>query len=223
MKNIWKLIGALVVLVGVLSLGYSAQTCQRSDFLCFESGPSQSLITPFRVDAAGNVTILGNESVTGTTTNTGTTTALSNILLGAGGVGTANTTSAANVSLTIPVLVSTAISQGMAIIATTQNQPGFVNGVMAQATGSTAVIGIADAAAASGTVVNVDFSGLAVALTTGAVTVGDLLVSTTGATGSISSGYLATNNSASAGAIVATALQTQASTYSGLTRILIHH
>jgi hypothetical protein len=64
----------------------------------------------------------------------------------------------------------------------------------------------------------VDFSGIAVALSTGNIAVGDLLVSTATAPG-----YLYTNNSASAGSIVATALESANISTPGLIRVLLHH
>src|SRR5579864_7557347 len=54
MKKIGKWVLALTLCAG--GVVRAAQVCQRTDFLCFESGPSQNLSTPFRVDAAGNVT-----------------------------------------------------------------------------------------------------------------------------------------------------------------------
>ena len=200
MKNIWKLFGALSLLGAVTYWAQAAQTCQRTDYLCFESGPSQNLSTPFRVDSGGNLTANGN------------------ILNGPAGIGLANTLTQPNESLQVPVLVSTPVLQGMAIVATTQLVPGFVNGVLSTTSGATSVLGIADVGASSGAVVNIDYSGISLALTSGTITVGDLLVSTV-----TWPGYLVTNNSAAAGAIVATALSTQASSYNGLTRVLIHH
>lgn len=212
MKKIKQFIGIFSLVIGFVVIVHAAQICQSSDFLCFESGPTENLKTPFRIDSAGNVTINANETVTGINT------LQSDTIFGASGVATPNTSITPSIDLELPILVSTAIAQGMAIIATTQNQVGVVNGVMSTTSGATSVLGVSDTAASSGTVVNVDFSGLAVALTTGTITVGDLLVST-----ATWPGYLVTNNSASAGAIVGVSLVTQASTYNGLTRVLLKH
>jgi hypothetical protein len=224
MKNIFKTIGAISLLMAIFTTVHASNTCQRTDLFCHPTGPSQSQTTPFRVDASGNMTTAGSITTSGATSVTGISTQLSNISLGVTGTGVSNASTAANTALSVPVMVSTAIVQGMAIIATTLNgtSPTLVNGVMPAATGSTAVIGIADAAASSGSVVNVDYSGVVVALTTGAVTVGDLLVSTASLS-TLTYGYLATNNSAAAGAIVGTALATQPASYSGLTRVLLKH
>jgi hypothetical protein len=171
----------------------------------YTTGANNSCIN-YYLDTSGNAATFGQNIL------------YSNTIEGPVGVGLSNGITAANTSNAIPVLVSTAIVQGMAIIATTANQTGFVNGVMSATSGQTSILGVADTAASSGTVVNVDYSGVSLALTTGTVTVGDLLVSTV-----TWPGYLVTNNSAAAGAIVGTALATQASTYNGLTRILVHH
>lgn len=74
--------------------------------------------------------------------------------------------------------------------------------VVCPATGDfTAWIGIAAAAASTGSVVNVYDSGWVLALTTGPVTAGDVLITTTGA-----QGYLGFDNTPTTGADVAVAL-----------------
>ena len=207
MKKFLLVVGCLALLVGAFNLSHAAtQVCKNTDFMCFESGPFGNELTPFRIDSSGNITSIGYHTITG------------DILHGTIGTATTNSITAASSGDQIPVLVSTAIIQGMAIIATTVYQSGVVNGVMSATSGQQSVLGIADTTASSGTVVNVDYSGLALALTSGTVTVGDLLVSTV-----TWPGYLVTNNSASAGATVATALKTQASSYNGLTPVLVHH
>jgi hypothetical protein len=215
MKNIWKLLGALAVLGGVIQWGQAAQTCTRTDFWCYESGPSGNLSTPARLDASGNMTLTGTASITGPIATP------ANIIQGTSGTGALIANTAANSSLSIPILVSSAVLQGSVIVAAaaTPTNSTYVSGVNASGVVSTAVLGIADVAAASGTVVNVDYSGVAVALTTGAVNVGDLLVST-----GTWPGYLYTNNSASAGTIVATALNAGTLAASpALIRVLLHH
>ena len=74
MKNLLKLLGAAALLGVMFSLVQAAQTCQRTDFFCYESGPTGNLLTPARLDANGNLTILGNESVSGTSSVTGSNT-----------------------------------------------------------------------------------------------------------------------------------------------------
>jgi len=73
MKRVWKFAGGIAALLGAVGIAYATQTCQRSDFLCYESGPSQNLSTPFRVDSSGNVSVAGSEAVTGNQTTTGNT------------------------------------------------------------------------------------------------------------------------------------------------------
>ena len=211
MKNIWKIFKAMALLGFVSQLSLAVQICNKTDFMCFESGPSQNLSTPYRIDSSGNMYILG----------TGASSLQSNVVEGLSAVATSNQSSGiTNTALVIPVLLSSAVSQGAAIIITSTNVVTNVNGVPSTTTGATTVLGIADTAASSGTIVNVDFSGLALALTTGTVTVGDLLVTSATVSGQ---GYLATNNSGAVGAVVATALQTEVAGYNGLTRVLLHH
>lgn len=170
----------------------------------YATGPNNSCIQ-YYLDTSGNQAVYG------------TNIQYSNIIEGPTGVALSTLTTSPNTASSVPVLVSTAVVKGMAMVATTVNQPNVVNGVMATTSGATTGIGIADVTAASGTVVNVDFSGPVVALTTGTVAVGDLLVSTV-----TWPGYLVTNNSAAAGAIYGTALAANGGV-SGLTRILVHH
>lgn len=68
-----KLLAASAILA-MAGLAFSAQTCTKSDFLCFESGPSQSLTTPFRVDSAGNMSVAGTGTFTGNVTQSANTT-----------------------------------------------------------------------------------------------------------------------------------------------------
>lgn len=127
-------------------------------------------------------------------------------------------------TIQVPVYLSTnsasAALQGSVIIATTPIN-GQVTGIVAPlnaVAGNTAVIGIADAAAATGTVFQLDIVGPSLVLGTGTITTGDLLVSTgTGA------GYVGSNNSAAAGAIIGTALNSGTSAAPGLIEVLLHH
>ena len=68
MKKLFKL-GVIGFIVFGVPFAQAAQVCQRSDIQCYESGPSGNLATPFRIDAAGNLTTLGNETVSGTGIN----------------------------------------------------------------------------------------------------------------------------------------------------------
>lgn len=71
-------LGLIALAAGVIGLfcggAFAAQTCQRSDFFCYESGPSQNLSTPARLDASGNLSVLAS-SMTGQTTFSGLTVA----------------------------------------------------------------------------------------------------------------------------------------------------
>lgn len=71
MKKLFKL-GVLGLIVAVVPLAQAVQVCQKSDIQCYESGPSQNLSTPFRVDATGNVTTAGGVTMTGNETISGT-------------------------------------------------------------------------------------------------------------------------------------------------------
>ena len=209
MRNIWKLLGALSVLGVVLQWGHAAQTCQRSDFQCFESGPSGNLSTPFRVDAAGDLTAAGTVATP------------ANIVQGTVGSGSLIANTAPNSSLSIPILVSSPVAAGNVIVvgSVTGTNPTYVGAIPSTTGNATTVIGVADIAGSSGTVVNIDYSGLAVVLTTGAVAVGDLLTSSAAA-----SGIAATNNSAAVGTVIGTALTTATAAASPvLTRVLLHH
>ena len=59
MKRLWELIGVLFVLVGFVTMSYTAQVCNKTDWLCYEGGPSQNLTTYGRLDVSGNLTVLG--------------------------------------------------------------------------------------------------------------------------------------------------------------------
>ena len=73
MKNLLKLLGAFSLLGVMFSVSQAAQTCQRTDFFCYESGPTANLLTPARLDANGNLTLLGNDTITGNSTTSGST------------------------------------------------------------------------------------------------------------------------------------------------------
>ena len=208
MKKILKLLGALSLLGGFAVTIHAAQFCNKSDMICYESGSIANMSTLFRVDSAGNQYIQGNMIQTTPTTSQSYSGAL---------LSNASQSS----SLSIPVLVSTNVLQGYVIVtatATTGN-PLYISGVYSTTTGATQVLGVADVAASSGTVVSVDYSGLSVVLATGTINVGDLL-----ATSATYPGLVVANNSASAGSIVGTSLTTlTAATSPALIRALVHH
>lgn len=136
----------------------------------------------------------------------------------------ANTLSTqADSTIQVPIYLSTnsvsAAVQGSVIVAVTPIN-GQVTGIVAPtgASNLTTVLGIADAPAATGTVMQLDISGSSLILTTGTVAAGDLLTSTGGAVG-----YAATNNSASAGAVLGTAVGLGSSATPGLTEVILHH
>lgn len=56
----------VAVIVGLYQVAHAAtQTCQRTDFFCYESGPTGNLLTPARLDSSGNLTLFGSETVSG--------------------------------------------------------------------------------------------------------------------------------------------------------------
>jgi hypothetical protein len=200
MKNSFKLFLGLMLIAGTCR---AAQVCKSSDFWCYEAGPSQNLSTPARLDSSG-------------------TAWFNNMSLAVLGTADSSLGSGATNDVSIQVFLSTTSASAAVIgdvIVATFTVNGQVTGVVGQATsGLTNVIGIADAAGATGTVIPVGIYGLDLALTTGTITVGDLLVTTTAA-----AGYLTTNNSAAAGAIVGVAVNNGAIATPGLMRVLLKH
>jgi len=201
-----SLLGALwlSVIIGFVAVSNSAQVCTNTDLQCYESGPfGGTMLTPFRVDALGNASFAGDQTQ------------------GTPGSGSLISSAGQTSSLSIPILVSSPVVVGNVIVvgAATTGNPTFVGGYPSTTTGATTVLGVADATASSGTVVNVNYSGYGVVLTTGAVAVGDLLVSSATA-----SGLAGTNNSAAVGTVIGTALTTNTAALSpSLTRVLLHH
>lgn len=226
MKKLYGLIGALALLVGLFGIVHSANTCTNTDFECYVSGPSQSPTTVFRVDSVGNISTNGTLSVTGTSTFTGvatftagpvftgnptfgsTTVALSTAPTSGNSNGTKVTAflgGPANVAAEGSVLIATApISNQVSVAVSTGTNNYNVVGIAVSATTST------------GTVVSMYTSGFVLALTTGAVSAGDLLVTTQTVTGA---GYLATNNAATVNTAVAVAVGTQAAAANGLLKV----
>lgn len=154
-----KYVKWLLASILISSLAYAANNCTNTDIECYVSGPNPSITTRYRIDASGNLT------------SAGTIATPQNIIQGVVGTGSSNSASAATSSLSIPIAVSTNVVQGNVIVAAsaTSGNPTLVAGTYATTNGATTVLGVADAAASSGTVVNVDYSGLGVVLTTGTV------------------------------------------------------
>lgn len=73
MKKLSKLAGFLVGLLLGTGILYAANTCNRNDFWCYESGSTAGFTTQARLDSNGNLTLNGNESVTGNQTTIGNT------------------------------------------------------------------------------------------------------------------------------------------------------
>jgi len=184
----------------------------------YSTGPMNNCITSY-IDHNGNGDFWGGLYTQGISSFP------SDIVQGVSGSGTLLSNTVGNSSLSVPILISSGVSQGQSIVVSgfTTGNPSYVSGLPAATSNLTTVIGVADASASSGTVVNVDYSGLAVALATGAVSVGDLLVSSTNAV-SPNGGLVGTNNSASVGSIIGTALTTNTAAASPqLIRVLLHH
>ena len=76
MKRMFKGLGALALLVGLVSTVRAANTCTPSDIDCFVSGPSQNTTTRFRIDSSGNIQTVGSITSTG---NIGTSAGLFNL------------------------------------------------------------------------------------------------------------------------------------------------
>lgn len=68
MKNIWKFIGSLVLLMSAVRLSQAA--CGPTDMWCYQSGSYVSPTQVGKLDASGNLTINGNLTTTGTGSNT---------------------------------------------------------------------------------------------------------------------------------------------------------
>lgn len=155
---------------------------------------------------------------------TGTQQQAGDLSLGMKGTAANTLPTLGDASLQIPVYLSTnsatAAVQGSVILATAPFN-GQVTGIVSPANavaGNTTVLGIADVAAATGTVFQLDIIGTSLVLGTGTITTGDLLVSS-----GTSAGYAGTNNSAAAGAIIGTALNSGTSAAPGLIEVLLHH
>ena len=115
----------------------------------------------------------------------------------------------------------TTVSAGSAICVaatpTTGLGLGLVSGAACTTTAATTFIGISQIASSTGTSIPIWVNGWVIALTSGTVTAGDILISSAPSSGV--QGYLGTNNSPTAGTEIGRAL---GSASNGLTRVWIH-
>lgn len=206
MKDIRKYLVGLMLFMGLPILIHAANTCAKSDIECYQSGPSQNLSTMYRVDASGNATFAG----TLTTQGSGTQTIGGTLFQGVSGVVISTLPTAGNsigtyyqVNLATGTL-SPAVEGS--VLVSTYSSTGGVTVFVSTGIGHVNVVGIAQAAASTGTVVNMYSSGFVLALGSGTIAVGDLLQSSFTTTGVGGGGYLATTTTPANGAIVAVAL-----------------
>lgn len=64
-NKLWAAFSLAYLLAFLPVFGAAANTCTRTDFECYQSGPSQNLNTQWRIDATGNVTSAGNLTANG--------------------------------------------------------------------------------------------------------------------------------------------------------------
>ncbi len=211
------------------AMAYAAVTPNKTDFVDYCTG-SQNSNCVYQVDSSGNVTQAGNQTVqgnlnvTGTHTQTGATSFTSGVTFtGAVNYGSSSvaittaTTSGNSIGdrSTALLMGANAAIEGSVLIASTTVTGTSMT--VAVSTGSThpQVVGVATAAASTGTLVNFYTNGFVLALTSGTVAAGDILVTTVNGTG-----YLAAGNSANALYEVGIA-GTAGTTAGGLTKILL--
>ena len=220
--------------LGKLLLGTIALVGSFAAYKLYATVPGQELISPtvychIYQDNNGNMNFSDASNVPFTLSSinpiTGFTVPGGNLVISAGNVQYGNPTVAISTALATPsqgteftaFLASGSVSypavQGSVLVATTTQNNLITVLVSSNTTGATTVIGVAVAAASTGTIVNLYSNGFVLALTTGPVNPGDVLVSTAAI-----AGYLMANNSAAANAQVGIALQTGNSA-GGLTRI----
>jgi len=182
-KNVKTLAFALAM-CGIIYTAVHALTIQS-----FNGIGSNSTTTEWSLDDSGNVSQNGDLNFYRTTPTTSFS---------------PSNTSGNSAGITFPAYLggSTAAVEGSALIVAAPLNSTQVQVQVANASASTKVIGVAAAAASVGSVVQVYTHGWVLALTTGTVSPGDILVSTTTA------GYLFANNSASANQQVGIALST---------------
>ena len=147
----------------------------------YDSGGTLRFSLGSTTSFTGNFTVSGNETIS----------AGSDLVFGSASTAVSTTTTSGSSQGSIFTAYlggSTAASEGSVLIATTTNSNNSVTVVVAPATNFlSSVVGIAAAAASTGSVVNVYDTGWVLALTTGTVNPGDTLT-----TSSLSAGYLAT-------------------------------
>lgn len=223
-----KLAGLILCLVALVSVSYALTTFSLN-------GTGTKRDTPqFYVDDSGNLTMLGtltavtgtfsgNETIAGTLDVTGASsfTGIMNPKTSqtVGTIDTAvstSTTTGTSAGVRYPVYLggSTNSVEGSVIVATNPVNLNKVAGMITASSDLTTFIGIAASVVSTGSVVNVYSSGYILALTSGAVSPGDLLVTTSAA-----AGYLWANNSASANTVVGTALNKGTAASPGLMKI----
>jgi len=99
MKTSFKLFLALVALMVGARMAFSA--CTRTDFLCYQTGPSQNLSTPFRVDSSGNLIVAGTANITGGVTQSGSVTVSGNQTIAGSTIFTATSQTAISTTTSI--------------------------------------------------------------------------------------------------------------------------
>jgi hypothetical protein len=132
----------------------------------------------------------------GTTVQTGSITAY-DILLGA-----ATPTASAFYGVKVPFYASVAMVQGDVVLSS-NSMTGY--GTIASILSTTSVLGVCDGTYAAGAVGQMTVSGYALVLTTGAVAIGNLVVSTDGSNAAGAAGY-AGATTASASTVVGTVI-----------------
>jgi len=182
-KNVKTLAFALAM-CGIIYTAVHALTIQS-----FNGLGANSATTEWSLDDSGNVSQNGDLNFY----RTSATSAFS-----------PSSTSGNSGGITFPAYLggSTAAVEGSTLIIAPPISSTQVTVQVANASASTKVVGVAAAAASVGSIVQVYTHGWVLALTTGTVVAGDVLVSTTTA------GYLFANNSASANQQVGIAIST---------------
>lgn len=161
-----------------------------------------------------NIDEEGDVNADGTFSNEG------DLRLGVSGTAeTVSTTSRNSQGVKMPVVLDSASSaalEGSVLVAEPPQSDGNVRVKVGGATTDlTTVVGIAAAAGSAGSVIDMYTSGFVLALTTGTVTPGQVLTTTTSA-----AGYLAADATPTSGADVAVALSTGTAA-GGLTKVLL--
>lgn len=209
MKGVFRWLGVPLLLALIC---VSVRAAGVTDLLDLCTGKNQSNC-PFKVDSSGNLTSLG----TGTQQLPGT------VFQGTTGVVVSTLPVSGNslgvyVPVTLAAGSANAAVEGSVLIASTSLTGVTV--VVSTGAGQFSVVGIAQAAASTGAVVNMYTSGWVLALASGTVAAGDILMSSFTATGT---GYLATNNSAVAYQGVAVAAGPNTSGSANLIKVKLIH